>query len=146
MTLDCRPQRAERRCRRKSGHLSAPCAEAEADNRFVSTKSFDPSSTGIESLPNLFGANAELRRCSVLTKAIPPTRNSAKYSSAGRKSLTAIKHATKNWLVGFVSICWPSRVSHSCETQNPVTIQCCPMPWALERLIGRYPAQGSSRL
>ena len=54
---------------------------------------------------------AELRRCSALTKAIPPTRNSATCSSSGRRALTAIKLATKKSQEGFVPIRWPSLVS-----------------------------------
>ena len=61
------PQPAERKYRRQSVHLSASCAEAEAEYTIRFNKSFDPSSivykareggihSGIESLPNLSGA------------------------------------------------------------------------------------------
>jgi Zn-dependent peptidase ImmA (M78 family) len=70
------PQAAERKYRRQSVHLSAACAEAEANYTIRFNKSFDPSSmvyktresgikSGIEGLPNLSGAlgRIEAMRC-----------------------------------------------------------------------------------
>lgn len=62
--ITLQPKPAERKYRRQSVHLSASCAEAEAEYTIHFNKSFDPSSivykareggisAGIESLPNL---------------------------------------------------------------------------------------------